>query len=92
MIARRIVVHGRVQGVGFRYATVEAARALGVDGWVRNRRDGTVEAWLQGPADAVERAIAWARRGPPAARVERVDIEETGPSPGLAGFSQAPTA
>jgi len=92
VIARRIVVHGRVQGVGFRYATVEAARALGVDGWVRNRRDGTVEALLQGEEDAVERAIAWARRGPPAASVERVDIEETGSSPGLAGFSQAPTA
>lgn len=92
MIARRIIVHGRVQGVGFRFFVVGVAEDLGVAGWVRNRRDGTVEALLQGEEDAVERAIAWARRGPPAARVERVDIEETGSSPGLAGFSQAPTA
>ncbi len=91
MITRRIVVHGRVQGVGFRYATVEAARALGVDGWVRNRRDGTVEALLQGEEDAVERAIAWARRGPPAARVERVDIAEVPNDATITGFGGQPT-
>ncbi len=92
MIARRIVVHGRVQGVGFRFATVEAARGLRVDGWVRNRRDGTVEAWLQGPEDAVLHAIDWARRGPPTARVARVEVGEVEADPGLAGFRQAPTA
>jgi len=92
LIARRIVVHGRVQGVGFRYATVEAARDAGVRGWVRNRRDGTVEAWLQGPDDAVARTIAWARRGPRAARVERVDVDEVAADAALAGFTQAPTA
>lgn len=92
MIARRVVVHGRVQGVGFRYATVEAARDAGVRGWVRNRRDGTVEAWLQGPEDAVARTIAWARRGPPAARVDRVDVDEVAADATLAGFTQAPTA
>ena len=65
MIARRIKVHGRVQGVGFRYAMVGAAETCGVAGWVRNRLDGTVEVFVQGEADAVERAIEWCRRGPP---------------------------
>lgn len=92
MIARRIVVHGRVQGVGFRYATVDAASGLGVDGWVRNRRDGTVEAWFQGSAASVESAVAWARRGPPAARVDRVDVHDAAADAALDGFRQAPTA
>lgn len=92
MIARRVVAHGRVQGVGFRYAMVEAARDRGVHGWVRNRRDGTVEAWLQGQDDAVARAIDWARRGPPAARIDRLDVEEVDADAKLDGFSQAPTA
>lgn len=92
MIARRIVVHGRVQGVGFRYAMVDAARTHGVDGWVRNRRDGTVEAWLQGRDDAVARTIDWARRGPASARVDRLDVDDVGADAALAGFRQAPTA
>ena len=73
MIARRLVVRGSVQGVGYRYAMVEAARTLGVAGWVRNRRDGTVEAFAQGDAAAIEAIIAWCRRGPPAARVADVE-------------------
>lgn len=92
MIARRVVVHGRVQGVGFRYATVDAAREFGVAGWVRNRRDGTVEAWLQGGDDAVARAVAWIRRGPPTARVDRVEIVEVEADPALDGFRQAATS
>jgi acylphosphatase len=92
MIARRIVLHGRVQGVGFRYATAEAARVAGVRGWVRNRRDGTVEAWLQGDDDAVARAIDWARRGPPAARVDRLDVHDVDADEKLDGFTQAATA
>lgn len=92
MIARRIVVHGRVQGVGFRYATAEAARDFGVAGWVRNRRDGTVEAWLQGRAEAVDRAVAWMRRGPRSARVDRVEVDDVEPDIGIEGFRQAPTA
>jgi len=58
VIARRIVVHGRVQGVGFRFSAVDAATAAGVQGWVRNRRDGTVEAVLAGDARAVDDTIA----------------------------------
>lgn len=91
MIARRIIVHGRVQGVGFRFFVVGVAEDLGVAGWVRNRRDGTVEALLQGEEDAVERAIAWARRGPPAARVERVDIAEVPNDATITGFGGQPT-
>lgn len=76
MIARRLVIHGRVQGVGFRYAMMDTARALGVTGWVRNRRDGSVEALVQGEFVAVEAIIAWSRKGPPAARVEGVDVHD----------------
>ncbi|CAG0963315.1 acylphosphatase [Burkholderiales bacterium] len=92
MIARRLRVHGRVQGVGFRAAMADAALASGVDGWVRNRRDGTVEAWLQGPDDAVARVVAWARRGPPLARVDRIDVDESDADAAVRGFGQAPTA
>jgi len=67
--ARRLTISGRVQGVGFRYALADEARARKLSGWVRNRRDGTVEALIAGPENEVEALIAWARRGPPGARV-----------------------
>jgi len=83
-ITRHLVVTGRVQRVGFRHAMTQRAEALGVGGWVRNRADGTVEAIVQGDADAVAAMIAWARRGPPNARVEGLSIE---PAEGeFAGF------
>ena len=69
MLTRRIEIRGRVQGVGFRYAMQSEAARLGVRGWVRNRRDGSVEALAHGEPAAVERLIEWARRGPPGARV-----------------------
>jgi acylphosphatase len=75
-VARRLVIAGRVQGVGFRYAFADEARMRGLAGWVRNRRDGRVEALVSGPAPAVEAMIAWARLGPPAARVSSVEVEE----------------
>jgi acylphosphatase len=75
-IARRLVIAGRVQGVGFRYAFADEARMRGLGGWVRNRRDGRVEALVCGPAPDVEAMIAWARIGPTAARVSLVDVEE----------------
>ena len=68
-------IHGRVQGVGYRDALRREALRRGLRGWVRNRHDGTVEALLQGEAGAVEAVAAWARRGPPAASVERVDAQ-----------------
>lgn len=75
-ITRHLLVRGRVQGVYYRASTVEAATRLGVLGWVRNRRDGSVEALLHGPADAVEALIAWARQGPPAAQVSELLVRE----------------
>jgi acylphosphatase len=81
MQARTITVHGRVQGVGFRYALEAAARRAGARGWVRNRRDGTVEALIAGDAATVDSVIAWARTGPPSARVDRVDAVESNETP-----------
>lgn len=73
MVTRQIRISGRVQGVGFRAALSDQAARLGVTGWVRNRADGSVEALVQGSADAVGSIIDWARRGPPGARVTRLD-------------------
>jgi acylphosphatase len=91
MIARRIVVSGRVQGVGYRYAMTEAARAIGVAGWVRNRRDGTVEALVQGEDEQVERMLTWCRRGPPGARVTGLATRELNVDPVLLTFDLRPT-
>jgi acylphosphatase len=78
MTRRRVVVHGRVQGVFFRGSTVERAREVGVNGWVRNRPDGTVEAVFEGSAEQVTEMVHYCREGPPWARVERVEeFEET---------------
>ncbi|HMM50696.1 MAG TPA: acylphosphatase [Burkholderiaceae bacterium] len=75
MLQRRLTIRGRVQGVGFRAALAREARRLGLAGWVRNRRDGSVEAVVAGEAALVEELIRWAGRGPSAARVDRVDVE-----------------
>jgi acylphosphatase len=72
---RHLRISGRVQGVGYRDALRREALDCGLAGWVRNRSDGTVEAVLQGDARSVEAVMAWARRGPPAARVDRVDAQ-----------------
>ena len=71
-----MIITGRVQGVGFRFYTQRKARELGITGWVRNRRDGAVEAMVQGSSGAVEAMIAWARRGPPSAVVAEVRVTE----------------
>ena len=76
MIERaRLVVTGRVQGVWYRASMRREAEALGLVGWVRNRADGAVEAEAAGPTNAVDRLVAWARVGPPAARVDAVEVE-----------------
>ena len=77
MITRHLVISGRVQGVGYRYYMRRAARELGVTGWVRNRRDGTVEAMVSGTPAAVENIIAWAHHGPESAVVSGVEIAES---------------
>ncbi|HEY9594046.1 MAG TPA: acylphosphatase [Spirochaetia bacterium] len=69
------VVHGRVQGVGFRYSAIREARRLGLSGSVSNRGDGTVEVYAEGDAAALESLLAWLRRGPPGAHVTDVDVD-----------------
>jgi acylphosphatase len=91
VIAQRLVIRGRVQGVGYRYAMTAAAEALGVTGWVRNRRDGTVEAVVQGDEELVERLVAWCRRGPVGARVTAVAADPQVVDAALNGFSTRPT-
>jgi acylphosphatase len=86
MIRRRVVVHGRVQGVFFRDTTQRMARSRGVAGWVRNTPEGRVEAVFEGHPDAVEAMVAFAKEGPRGAVVERVDVTEEEPE-GLEGFS-----
>ena len=85
VIARRVRVHGRVQGVFFRDSTQREASSRGVAGWVRNCDDGTVEALFEGSPDAVEELVGWARSGPSQASVDRVDVDEADPS-GLESF------
>ncbi|MGQ0588784.1 MAG: acylphosphatase [Sphingosinicella sp.] len=76
-MSRRIRVTGRVQGVWYRGWTVGQARALGLSGWVRNRRDGSVEILADGPDEALAELVRRCHEGPPAARVERVEAEES---------------
>ena len=85
-VARRFVVSGRVQGVGFRYFAVDAARREGLHGFVRNNEDGTVEAIAEGEASAVERFERAMRRGPSRSRVEHVMVDEIEPAMINAGF------
>lgn len=80
------VVHGDVQGVGYRYFVQRAAWSDGLTGWVRNRYDGTVECVAQGPRDKLEELLAKLRRGPAMSAVERVDETWEQPEPGLSGF------
>lgn len=70
-----IIVRGRVQGVGFRFAAQRAARSIGVSGIVRNLPNGDVEIVVQGEQDRIDRMIDWARHGPPMARVEKIEVE-----------------
>lgn len=91
MGAVRVVIHGRVQGVWFRGWTVDQARARGLDGWVRNCHDGTVEALFAGDDTAIEEMVAACRVGPPAARVVEVERHPAVP-PAEPGFRQVASA
>jgi acylphosphatase len=75
-------IEGTVQGVGYRHALQREAERLGLSGWVRNRRDGSVESVAQGATEALQALEAWARRGPPAARVTRVTASLPDAEPG----------
>lgn len=96
-VVRHVMIRGRVQGVGFRYWTMREAIRLGLAGWVRNRRDGSVEALFVGPADVVAEMMAHCRRGPEIARVDGIEDQpvmanaERMIRPGER-FSQLPTA
>ena len=86
MVRRRVIVRGFVQGVFFRDSTRRLARQHGVSGWIANRADGAVEVVFEGEADAVERLIAFSRKGPRGAQVESVEVTEEEPE-GLSGFA-----
>lgn len=78
-VRRRVVVRGRVQGVGFRLSCAGRAQAMGLAGTVANRPDGTVEASFEGPVDDVEAMIAWCRQGPPMAAVTDIEVDSFEP-------------
>ena len=84
MVRRRVVVHGRVQGVGFRYSLARAAESRSVAGWARNRADGTLEAVFEGDPEAVESLVRFCHEGPRGAEVERVEVFQEEPE----GFSR----
>ena len=86
-VARRLLISGRVQGVGFRYFIEARARAEGAHGWVRNLADGRVEVLVEGDEDTVNRIEAAARRGPGGAEVDDVEVEITAPSGRATGFT-----
>jgi acylphosphatase len=86
-----VVITGRVQGVGYRAWTADEAHRRDLTGWVRNRRDGSVEAVFAGDANAVDVMLAACRGGPPSARVERLDVTDSADPTG-AGFRVLPTA
>ena len=85
-VRRKVVIHGRVQGVGFRWALARAAEVRHVAGWVRNRADGAVEAVFEGEPEAVESLVRFSGEGPRGAEVERVEVTEEEPQ-GLSDFS-----
>ena len=84
-----LIISGRVQGVWYRESMRQEALRLGVDGWVRNLADGTVEAVIRGAPSQIEALLAWTRRGPPLARVDEVRCEEHGASV-APGFDKLP--
>jgi acylphosphatase len=91
-MGKRLIIEGRVQGIGYRASLVQEAIELGLHGWVRNRRDGSVEACVDGDVPAIETIILWAKRGPPGALVSKVTTEDLAmPAPSDRTFKILPT-
>lgn len=90
VIARHLMILGRVQGVFYRNWAIAAAVRLGLAGWVRNRTHGSVEVFVEGPEDAVLQFISLAQDGPPAARVARIEVAEA-TTEGFSSFQKMPT-
>lgn len=94
-MSKHLIITGRVQGVGYRHSLRQEALRLGLTGWVRNRHDGSVESMVAGEPRAVDALLAWAQRGPPAARVDAVTATTASGTDTFAtfnGFEQRPTA
>ncbi len=89
LVRARVRVRGLVQGVWFRQSAADEARRLGLEGWVKNLADGSVEAEAQGERVRVEALVRWCHRGPPAARVDAVEVEWGVPGEGLGAFRVA---
>ncbi|KZE88822.1 MULTISPECIES: acylphosphatase [unclassified Agromyces] len=85
MIRQRVIVHGRVQAVGFRFSARVEAQRLGVSGWIKNRSDGAVEAEIEGEAAAVDAMLSWLDEGPPGADVTSMSTADLAPT-GERGF------
>lgn len=92
MLTLELQITGRVQGVGFRDALRNEAGRLGVTGWVRNGRDGSVQAMVQGAPAALEALVAWARRGPPGSRVAEVSVATARNAQTYTSFERRPSA
>lgn len=86
MTSVKILIYGKVQGVAFRYHIKELASTLGVNGWVRNRVDGSVEAFFQGEIHLVNQLIDWCHKGPDEALVEKIDISQSTTESNVSGF------
>jgi len=82
-----VIISGRVQGVWFRSSTKQKAEQLGVTGWVKNTRDGCVEAIFEGEENNIKEIVEWCHRGPPLAKIERVEVKNQNITNGFDGFS-----
>lgn len=91
LFTKRLIIHGLVQGVGYRFSMVNVARANSITGWVRNRRNGMVEALIQGEQNNIDKIIEWTYKGPPSANVTQVEVIDELDTAQYSDFTQQPT-